>query len=62
MYTCTVSIAVKLVLHTCTVSCNKSDLESVGLVNISDKAKMRMMERNVTLVNAKTNFIKHIRW
>ena len=48
MYTFTVSIAVKPVLYTCTIICNESHLESVGLVNISDKAKMKMMERNVT--------------
>ena len=49
MYTRTVSIAVKPVLYTCTVSCNELDLESVWLVNISDKAKMKMMERIVPI-------------
>ena len=54
------SRAIKPVLYTCTVICNESDLESVGLVNISDKAKMKMMERNVTLGNVKSNFREDI--
>ena len=47
LYTCTVSIAVKQVQQsvcTCTVTCNESYLESVCLVNISDKTKMKMKE------------------
>ena len=42
-------------MYTCTVTCKVSDLVSVGLMNISDKAKMKMKESIVSLGNVKTN-------
>ena len=38
-------------MSTCTVTCHESDLESVFLMNISDKTKIKIMESIITIGN-----------